>query len=135
MLEQLGLDLEQPPVGPAARPTDPPASHDAARAVAGVGASSQADRVLEAADQLARRHGRHRGFTAREVVEQLEQAGGGPTPQQSVVARRITDLRQLGYVVESVWYDEATDTTGVERRDRCTVWHLTVAGLEQAARR
>lgn len=80
------------------RPGDPDTSHAAAASIAD-GLSAQRRAVFDAVAEVERRN-RHRvGATAYEVQALL--AYSGHAPQQSVIARRLSDLRDLGLVVDS----------------------------------
>lgn len=80
------------------RPGDPDTSHDAAASITD-GLSAQRRSVFDAVCDVER-HNRHRvGATAYEVQAVL--AYTGHAPQQSVIARRLTDLRDLGLVADS----------------------------------
>lgn len=80
------------------RPDDPDTSHAAAASIAD-GLSAQRRAVFDAV-RTVERHNPHRvGATAYEVQAVL--AYTGHAPQQSVIARRLTDLRDLGLVVDS----------------------------------
>jgi hypothetical protein len=97
-----------------ARASDPATSHEAAPD--GVHLSRQCGLVLDAVETL--HHWHSRGATAWEVVSYLNDG-----TQQSVAARRLTDLRDLGLVVEGgsrpgmtgrrliAWYPKAPPVT------------------------
>lgn len=105
----------------AVRATDPDTSHQAAASMAGAPVSGQRLRVLTAIDEFERRNPHRNGATAADVV--MVMAYSGHAPQQSVVARRCTDLRELGLITEA---GTRPGTTGRQ----LTVWRLTEAGAE-----
>lgn len=83
-----------------ARVTDPPTSHAAAESMQGPPLSDQQALVLRTLVECDRTGGyQHDGATAHEIVMRL--AYTGHAPQQSVVARRLTDLRDAGLIVDS----------------------------------
>lgn len=84
-------------IGPLVRATDPETSHAAAESIVPA-LGAQRRQVLWALVECER-HGGMTGATAAEIVMRL--AYTGAAPQQSVVARRLTDLRDLGLVVDS----------------------------------
>lgn len=91
----------------AARRSDPQTSRDAAASMTGAHLSRQQGQILE----LVREWG---DITAAEIARAT-----GHTIQQSVAARRLTDLRDLGLI----------EDTGVTRPGNtgrmCTVWAPT----------
>lgn len=113
MTGQLALDF----TGPRVRDTDPDTSQAAADSMTGAALTAQASTVLATLADLDRRRGV--GATAYELHVELD-----GRYQQSVIARRLTDLRDAGLVVDTgrrrpgssnrqliVW----TSTGGVDR--------------------
>lgn len=80
------------------RPGDPDTSHAAAASIAD-GLSAQRRSVYDALRDVERHNPHRAGGTAYEI--QLRLAYTGHAPQQSVIARRLTDLRDLGFVVDT----------------------------------
>lgn len=80
------------------RPGDPDTSHAAAASIAD-GLSAQRRSVFDAVAAVERTNPHRVGATAYEVQALL--AYSGHAPQQSVIARRLSDLRDLGLVVDS----------------------------------
>ena len=104
-------------VGPTARESDPPTSHDAADHHDGL--SAQRRMVLAALADKGH-------ATAYELLCHL--ATYRPiVPQQSVIARRLTDLHELGLVE-----DTGTTRPGSSKR-RLIVWRITNDGREALA--
>lgn len=84
------------PVGPLARFTDPSTSKAAAESMTPEVLSKQRSDVLCVLLEVHRRND-GRGATAWDVVRRWSFASAKP-PMQNVVARRLTDLEQLGFV-------------------------------------
>jgi hypothetical protein len=104
---------------PRARRTDPPTSKAAAEAIAPA-LGEQMRRVLWAVCEMERTGSL--GATAHEIVMRLAYTGNAP--QQSVVARRLTDLRDRGLVTDSGWTRE-----GASAR-QLIAWCATEAGRQ-----
>lgn len=79
-----------------ARPTDPDTSHTAAASITGPPLAAQQALVLETVHRFHRMHSR--GATAWEVVTLVDPRH---QLQQSVAARRLTDLARAGLVADS----------------------------------
>lgn len=119
--EQMDLFSSMPAwTVPMARGTDPPTSHAAAASMTPEALGAQLRSVLWALDHHSN-HGTRPGGTAHEVVMVLAY-GSVPAPQQSVVARRLTDLRERGLI-----RDTGTTRPGASNRE-LTVWELTDQG-------
>lgn len=93
-----------------ARHTDPDTSHDAAAIAALSPASREVKRIILG---LLRRHGPH---TAFELRERYLDVPGAPVVQPNTINRRVSDLANIGLVVD----------TGIRRltpdRRRAIVW-------------
>jgi hypothetical protein len=113
------------PVGPLVRATDPSTSHAAAESMTPEILSKQRADVLCVLLEVHRRND-GRGATAWDVVRRWSLANTKP-PMQNVVARRLTDLEQLGFV----------EVTGDERPGSSSrmqkVHYPTAKALEVAA--
>lgn len=107
---QLPLDT---PVGPLVRTDDPPTSHAAAKSIV-PGLGKQRAQVLTLIEQVDGIYS-DGGATAYEVAARSEF-------QQSVVARRCTDLRDLGFVSDS-----GRTRPGSSGR-HLIIWYLTDSG-------
>jgi hypothetical protein len=105
---------------PGARSTDPGTSHAAARSMRDA-VTGQRRLVLRAVAWAGRD-----GATAWDIVSDLTRRGIRP-PDQSVAARRLTDLHQAGLI-------EDTGTTRSGRSNRqLIVWRLTHTGQRAVA--
>lgn len=106
------------------RHSDPKPARAAAESMSGPVLSGQRHRVLWALNDCIR-HGLN-GATAHDVVMRLAYEPGG-APQQSVIAKRCSELREAGLIV-----DTGRTRRGSSHRE-LTVWDLTEEGREQLA--
>ena len=115
------FDAFDAPLPDSVRPSDPDTSHAAAASIAPVLSAQRRD-VLAAAAAVADANPHRTGATAAEIVMRL--AYTGRAPQQSVVARRLSDLRDLGLVVDSGARRPGTSARAL------IAWQVTDAGRE-----
>lgn len=101
------------------RRSDPKAAKAAAESMSGPVLSGQRHRVLWALDDCIR-HGLP-GASAHDVMMRLAYEPGG-APQQSVIAKRCSELRDAGLIV-----DTGETRRGSSHRE-LTVWTLTDEG-------
>jgi hypothetical protein len=104
-----------------ARRSDPITSHIAAESMTPAALSKQRSLVLWAIVQLERHGGD--GATTVDICVRLAYENN-TVPQQSVVARRCTDLRDLGLIEDS-----GVTRIGTSKRP-LIVWKSTAAGRE-----
>jgi len=109
---------------PAARATDRPTATAAAESMTGEPRIRQADLVLTAIADEARRGN---GSTAHDVVMWCSFHRPAHVPQQSVAARRCTDLARAGLIA-----DTGTSRPGSSGR-LLTVWTITDEGRARVA--
>lgn len=108
------------------RRTDPDTSKAAAGSLDPLQLSEQRRKVLWAIAVMEHYgHSGKPGATTAEIVMRLSYTGHAP--QQSVVARRCTDLRDAGYIVDSGERRPGTSNTPL------IVWVLTEAGRAATA--
>lgn len=108
---------------PAVRDHDRPTATAAAESMTGEPRIRQADRALVILADIERRKG---GATAWEI-HGLWPYLAPPAPDQSVIARRLTDLARAGLIE-----DTGTSRTGKSGR-LLTVWRLTDDGRARVA--
>lgn len=106
------------------RRTDPDTSKAAAESLDPATLSEQRRRVLWAIS-VVEHYGHKRGATACEIVMRLSYTGNAP--QQSVVARRCTDLCEFGYI------EDSGDRRNGNSNTPLIVWRLTEAGRKATA--
>lgn len=109
----------------AVRASDPPTSKAAAESLPAPVLSVQRHAVLAAVEAIERFNPHKVGATAYEVMARMAFTGHGPA--QNIVARRLTDLRELGFVEDS----GVTRPGGSNRP--LVAWRITATGIEALA--